>query len=323
MPSNPDVLAQKYYDGVIKVGVRGTLNPQLSVRQRKEDADAEAAVTRKLNEESVKAGASGASASAEADNQPGHLAEEPETQPAPTEVLVSRPKRKRQEPDMFTPMEQLRDFATGSRKRRRSQLECDHVCQNAACAAERAELDELRGRVLEMEAQHEELRQQLLEFAEGLMQSEESDATASRVPQIESLEAWAKLLKPGMVVAIRAAAHERHLEGKFWLLLVDSEAFPVLMELVHASDQYEEGWLVVRGRFFTLEQRSPRGYKLSKESRLIVVNTLIRGCRMLSLQVGLWGKLRVQRARESMFWRRTGSICSMRARNRCVRFGLK
>ena len=122
------------------------------------------------------------------------------------------------------------------------QLDCDHVCQNAACAAERAELDELRGRVLEMEAQHEELRQQLLEFAEGLMQSEESDATASRVPQIESLEAWAKLLKPGMVVAIRAAAHERHLEGKFWLLLVDSEAFPVLMELVHASDQYEEGW---------------------------------------------------------------------------------
>ena len=77
MPSNPDVLAQKYYDGVIKVGVRGTLNPQLSVRQRKEDADAEAAVTRKLNEESVKAGASGASASAEADNQAGHLAEEP------------------------------------------------------------------------------------------------------------------------------------------------------------------------------------------------------------------------------------------------------
>ena len=100
--------------------------------------------------------------------------------------------------------------------------------------------------------------------------------TASRVPQIESLEAWAKLLKPGMVVAIRAAARERHLEGKFWLLLVDSEAFPVPMGLVHASDQYEEGWLVVRGRFFTLEQRSPRGYKLSKESRLIVVNTLIR-----------------------------------------------
>ena len=39
VPSNPDVLAQKFSDGVIKVGVRGTLNPQLSVRQRKEDAE--------------------------------------------------------------------------------------------------------------------------------------------------------------------------------------------------------------------------------------------------------------------------------------------
>ena len=74
----------------------------------------------------------------------------------------------------------------------------------------------------------------------------------------------------------RSCSRAAPLEGKFWLLLVDSEAFPVPMELVHASDQYEEGWLVVRGRFFTLEQRSPRGYKLSKESRLIVVNTLIR-----------------------------------------------
>ena len=48
------------------------------------------------------------------------------------------------------------------------------------------------------------------------------------------------------------------------------------MELVHASDQYEEGWLVVRGRFFTLEQRSPRGYKLSPRQVLVVVNSMIR-----------------------------------------------
>ena len=138
VPSYPDVLAQRYTDGVIKVGVRGTLNPQKSVRQRKDDADAEAAVTRKLDEFYVKAAASGTSASAETDHELGHLAEEPETQPAPTEVLVYRPKQKRQEPEMFTPMEQLRDFATGSRKRGRPQRECDHSCQNAACVADRA-----------------------------------------------------------------------------------------------------------------------------------------------------------------------------------------
>jgi hypothetical protein len=45
--------------------------------------------------------------------------------------------------------------------------------------------------------------------------------TASRVSQIESQEEWASLLKLGMVVAVRASAAERHLEGGFWLLHVD------------------------------------------------------------------------------------------------------
>ena len=75
---------------------------------------------------------------------------------------------------------------------------------------------------------------------------------------------------------MRAAAHERHLEGVFWLLLIDSEAFPVPVDLVHSAAQYEEGWFVVRGRWFELEQRSPRGYKLKPAPRLVVVNTMIR-----------------------------------------------
>jgi hypothetical protein len=33
-------------------------------------------------------------------------------------------------------------------------------------------------------------------------------------------------------VLASAAAHERHLEGVFWLLLLDSEAFPVPVDLV-------------------------------------------------------------------------------------------
>jgi|TARA_B110001469_G_scaffold89753_1_gene85184 hypothetical protein len=100
--------------------------------------------------------------------------------------------------------------------------------------------------------------------------------TASRVSQIESLEEWASLLKLGMVVAVRAAAAERHLEGGFWLLHVDSEAFEVPEDLVHSTSEYEAGWLVVRARWFALHQRSPRGYRLRTEERLIVVNTMIR-----------------------------------------------
>ena len=42
-------------------------------------------------------------------------------------------------------------------------------------------------------------------------------------------------MKPGMVVGVRATGAERHLEGPVWLLLIDSEAFAVPEDLVHAS----------------------------------------------------------------------------------------
>ena len=47
-------------------------------------------------------------------------------------------------------------------------------------------------------------------------------------------------------------------------------------DLVHASAEYEAGYLVVRGRWFSLEQRSPRGYKLRKEERIVIINHMIR-----------------------------------------------
>jgi len=99
---------------------------------------------------------------------------------------------------------------------------------------------------------------------------------ASRVGQIESLEEWASLLKPGMMVGVRATGAEQHLEGPVWLLLIESEAFPMPEDLVHASVEYEAGWLVVHGRWFELEQRSPRGYKLNPRQVLVVVNSMIR-----------------------------------------------
>ena len=98
----------------------------------------------------------------------------------------------------------------------------------------------------------------------------------SRVPQIESLQEWGKLMKLGMVVGVRASAAEKHIEGSVWLLHVDSEAFAVPEYMVHAAAEYEAGWLVVRARWYELKQRSPRGYELTSEKRIIVVNTMMR-----------------------------------------------
>ena len=60
------------------------------------------------------------------------------------------------------------------------------------------------------------------------------------------------------------------------------EAFKELVKIemtedeVHSSDTIEAGWIVVRGRWYEKVQDSPRGYRLQKESRLILVNTMIR-----------------------------------------------
>lgn len=60
-------------------------------------------------------------------------------------------------------------------------------------------------------------------------------------------------------------------------------------DMLHSGAEYEAGWLVVRGRWFELQQRSPRGYSLTTAERIVVVNTMIRlpiaiftGC--------VWGK---------------------------------
>ena len=88
------------------------------------------------------------------------------------------------------------------------------------------------------------------------------------------------MLKRSMVVGVRAGAAERHLEGSVWLLLVTSEAFAVPENLVHATAEYEVGYLVVRG--FALEQRSPRGYTLLTEEVLVVVVIVLLGLELFS-----------------------------------------
>jgi hypothetical protein len=94
--------------------------------------------------------------------------------------------------------------------------------------------------------------------------------------QLEELAAWGEMLKSGMIVAFTADAAETHIEGSYWLALIEGPAHPVPESQVHASDQFEEGWLVVKARWFELVTESPRCYKSTLEERLLVVSEMIR-----------------------------------------------
>jgi hypothetical protein len=53
-------------------------------------------------------------------------------------------------------------------------------------------------------------------------------------------------------------------------------ASPDMASQVHASDQFEAGWLVVTAQWFQLLMTSPRCYKLQTVERTLVVNEMIR-----------------------------------------------
>lgn len=59
--------------------------------------------------------------------------------------------------------------------------------------------------------------------------------------------------------------------------------------MLYATAEYEAGWLVVRGCWYELEQRSPRGYMLHTAGRLVVVNTMIR-LPIAMFAGSVWGK---------------------------------
>ena len=93
-----------------------------------------------------------------------HTRERPAEQERPahahdTEVLVCRPRRKRKQPEWLVPPEALRACATGSRKRKRPAGECG--CDKPACAADRAERDEMREQLAREAAAHAQLREEL------------------------------------------------------------------------------------------------------------------------------------------------------------------
>ena len=90
------------------------------------------------------------------------------------------------------------------------------------------------------------------------------------------LHEFAEQLEKDMVVAVNAADDERFLEGSYWLALLLGGAFQCPEQMVHATDVFEAGWLVVRVRWYELKQVSQRGYILSYEERLVPVNAIVR-----------------------------------------------
>lgn len=102
---------------------------------------------------------------------------------------------------------------------------------------------------------------------------------SSRLPESQMLQLheFAELLDKGMLVAVNAVADEHHLEeSNYWLALLLGGAFECPEQLVHATDVFEAGWLVVRVRWYSLKQRSQRGYILLPEEHIVPVNTIVR-----------------------------------------------
>ena len=152
-----------------------------------------AAATRKLNQLKDKAGLSEAGLS-DASGRPGACVEEQqpaateEQQPPATEVLVWRPKRKRQVPDFLQPCDALREFATGSRKRKREQS--DERCTKRACecAAVSAERDDYKQLCEEQAVAHMRLREEVSAIAHAAAGGDSSAATAASAMQQALLE---------------------------------------------------------------------------------------------------------------------------------------
>lgn len=101
---------------------------------------------------------------------------------------------------------------------------------------------------------------------------------ASSKPQLVALQEWADSLRAGQIVVFTAAAVDVHMEGVYWLARLLDVAFPATAAMAHASDEIEEGWLVVRAQWYQYvpDAKHPkgwRGYELLPEERLLVIGS--------------------------------------------------
>ena len=76
-------------------------------------------------------------------------------------------------------------------------------------------------------------------------------------------------------VAVHPADHHIE-ESSIWFVLLLSEPYTAVEDMLDSTDKIEKGWLVVDVYYYSRVQRSPRGYQLHKHKRTLVVNSLIR-----------------------------------------------
>ena len=97
-----------------------------------------------------------------------------------------------------------------------------------------------------------------------------------RVTRTQALDEFAATLRTNQVHALAASRADWHMEGNVWLCLLLGAAYLAPADMVHSTDGIEAGWWVVKAKYYRLVQRSPRGYQLVVEERVLVVNPLIR-----------------------------------------------
>jgi hypothetical protein len=199
-PDYPTVICKATGPRVVWVGQRKSgFTRRCSVTMRRGET-ALAAATRKLNELKDNASLSDVpdddSGRQSAEQQPAVTDEQQqpaatdEQQPAATEVVgqQGRPEREVRVPDFLQPCEEIRQFATGSRKRRRDPD--DERCTKRACecASVRAERDEYKQRCKEQAAAHLRLREKVSAIAHDVAGGDGSIGTAASAMQQALLE---------------------------------------------------------------------------------------------------------------------------------------
>lgn len=99
---------------------------------------------------------------------------------------------------------------------------------------------------------------------------EAEDLAGSR----RTLEEFAEKLEGGVLVAVNAADDERGIEGDYWLALLLGGAFVCPVNLVHATDDFEAGWLVVHVKWYSLKCKPTGLHFVTCEEQIVPVNAI-------------------------------------------------
>ena len=101
--------------------------------------------------------------------------------------------------------------------------------------------------------------------------------------QLQSLEEWGEHVGYEKILAIRVdrdavkdSADAAESEDAFWLAKPIGAAFTVPKSMVLETDQFEEGWLVVRAKWYTLVTGTLRSFTLLQKDTLIPLGATSR-----------------------------------------------